>query len=39
MSFRLVKRQVGQLGPGTTGHNGTDYLRNLGCQDSGKLSC
>ena len=38
MSARLVKRYVGQLGPATTRRNGTDYLGNLGCKDSGKLS-
>ena len=38
MSARLVKRQLGQLGPATTDGNVTDYLRNLGCKDSGKLS-
>ena len=38
MSTRLLKRQVGEFGPATTGCKVTHYLENLGSKDSGKLS-
>ena len=38
VSTRLLEWQGGQLGAAATGCKVTDYLRNLGSKDSGKLS-